>query len=347
MGQKVNPNIFRIGKIKDWTSRYTYEKKTTESSTLIINDIEIKNFIYKFFSNYQLKINYYQTSYSKKTLYVYISYFNLSNPLLFEKKTTLFYKKKLSKDFKDKISHIKTKIIKDQLYKTKVYKQIFLKKTILFMNQYLLKQKSQRFAHLNYIQTFYNKFNYKNLNQKNYNLFISKIIKGINLFTKKNHNIFLNVDQINKENTIFKTLKQANKYKLRKKLISLRKYQQTEFFSAGLNTIHNFILKNQDPQFLAKFISSYLKRLKRKSNLFIRFLETSFKTFLQLKLYNLLGIQIKIRGKFNARLRSKKQLLSIGNAIPIGKITAKINYGEAISFCPNGTSSVKVWVLKK
>ena len=47
MGQKTNPNILRLGKTKDWKSKYL-EKKPTELSTYIFKDIEIQKFIFKF-----------------------------------------------------------------------------------------------------------------------------------------------------------------------------------------------------------------------------------------------------------------------------------------------------------
>ena len=50
MGQKINPNILRIGKIKEWKSKYV-EKKSTEFSTVLFRDLEIKKFIF------QLQIN--------------------------------------------------------------------------------------------------------------------------------------------------------------------------------------------------------------------------------------------------------------------------------------------------
>ena len=45
MGQKTNPNILRLGRIKEWKSKYI-EKKTIESSTVVFRDLEIKKFIF-------------------------------------------------------------------------------------------------------------------------------------------------------------------------------------------------------------------------------------------------------------------------------------------------------------
>ena len=79
MGQKTNPNILKIGKIKEWKSKYI-EKKSTESSTIIFRDLEIKKFICHFFTKNNLKIQNYRIYYSESSLHVYISYYNSFNP---------------------------------------------------------------------------------------------------------------------------------------------------------------------------------------------------------------------------------------------------------------------------
>ena len=56
MGQKTNANILRIGKIKEWKSKYI-EKKSTESSTITFQNLEITKFIFQLFTKYNLKYN--------------------------------------------------------------------------------------------------------------------------------------------------------------------------------------------------------------------------------------------------------------------------------------------------
>jgi ribosomal protein S3 len=56
MGQKTNPNILRLGRTKEWKSKYI-EKKSNESSTLLIRELEIRQFIYQFFTKHKFQIN--------------------------------------------------------------------------------------------------------------------------------------------------------------------------------------------------------------------------------------------------------------------------------------------------
>jgi len=51
MGQKTNPNILRLGKTKEWKSKYI-EKKSNELPSYAFNDLEIKKFIRKFFAHF-------------------------------------------------------------------------------------------------------------------------------------------------------------------------------------------------------------------------------------------------------------------------------------------------------
>ena len=80
MARKTNPTIYRLGIIKDWKSKYI-AKKTTESSILVFQDLEIKKFIYHLFLKHQLKINDYKTYFSEKSLHLYISYCSFTKPI--------------------------------------------------------------------------------------------------------------------------------------------------------------------------------------------------------------------------------------------------------------------------
>ena len=92
MGQKTNPNILRIGKIKEWKSKYI-EKKTTESSTIILRDLEIKKFIYQLFAKNNLKVQNCRVYYSESSLHVYISYYSNIKSVLYTNSICFISKK--------------------------------------------------------------------------------------------------------------------------------------------------------------------------------------------------------------------------------------------------------------
>ena len=74
MGQKVNPNIFRLGINKEWNVKFS--EVTNEEHTLYnYHNIEIKNFLQKFFKDFGLNTHLVKFGYTQKYLYVYISYY--------------------------------------------------------------------------------------------------------------------------------------------------------------------------------------------------------------------------------------------------------------------------------
>lgn len=74
MGQKVNPNIFQLGINKEWNAKFS--EITNEEHTLYnYQNIEIKNFIKKFFKDFGSDVHLIKLGYTQKYLYVFISYY--------------------------------------------------------------------------------------------------------------------------------------------------------------------------------------------------------------------------------------------------------------------------------
>jgi ribosomal protein S3 len=344
MGQKTNPNILRVGKIKEWKSKYI-EKKSTESSTVIFRDLEIKKFIFQLFAKNELKIQNCRIYYSENSLHVYISYYNsLTSDQKFKQKYVNVY----SKTFCNKILNVKKTNIKKQLYMAKAYKNTFSEQSQLklFQSHYFLKNKTQRLNAINNFKNCKDTLNYKTVNHQRANLFISKILKGLMLFTYKKHDIFLNLKQINKETIFFRTILKKNKRKLKENIAKLRKFQQNEFFKKGLNIINAFTINPNSSSFLAEFIASNLKKLKR-PNFFLRFLKIALKSLIPNKFSEIGRIQIKIKGRFNGAPRSSHKFINIGRNIPVLTLNSKIDYGESTAYTLNGTFGVKVWTYIK
>ena len=75
MGQIVNPNIFRLGKTKNWSSKYL-AKKTSETSAYAFKDLEIRKFTDKFFRDNGLKVGDCKVNYSADgSLHLFVSYY--------------------------------------------------------------------------------------------------------------------------------------------------------------------------------------------------------------------------------------------------------------------------------
>ena len=191
MGQKTNPNILRIGNIKEWKSKYI-AKKSTESSTIMFRDLEIKKFIFQLFAKNELKIQNCRVYYSESSLHVYVSYYSSFNALITNQQIKSKYIDHCSKLFRNKILKIKKNTLKKQFYLAKAYKKTFLKQSQinLFQNDYFLNKKTQRSESINNFKTYKDIINHKTINRQNPNLFISKILKSLILFTNKKHHVF-------------------------------------------------------------------------------------------------------------------------------------------------------------
>ena len=347
MGQKTNPTILRLGKIKEWKSKYI-EKKSTESSTFIFRDLEIKKFIFQLFAKNELKIQNCRVYSSENSLHIYISYYSSCNPSIVSSQIKPKYTNSHSKPFYNKTFNIKKSNIKKQLYTAKTYKKIFSKQSELKLLQtyYFLNKKTQRLNALKNFKIYKDVINYKTLNHQHVNLFVSTILKGLTLFTDKKHNIFLNLKQINKETTLFQTVLKKNKRKLKENTAKLRKFQQNKFFKKGLNILNTFTLNAHSALFLAEFVAKHLKKLKR-PNFFLQFLEITLKTLLNNKFSKFKRIQIKIKGRFNGAPRSRHKFINIGKNIPVLTLNSKIDYGESTAYTSNGTFGIKVWTYTK
>jgi ribosomal protein S3 len=343
MGQKTNPNILRIGKIKDWKSKYI-EKKKTDSSILIFRDLEIKKFISQLFEKNGLKIQNCRIYYSESSVHIYISYYNGIKPLLYNEKIRLRYAYNNSSQFQKKTMHVMQNATKKRFYLMKSYKKSIAQQSRaeLLQRQYFFAKKTQRLSDLKNFKTCLNKKKHPTLDQQNNNLFVSMILKNLNLFTNSKHNIFINLKQANKESNFLQTVLKTDKRRLGEDIAKLRKFQQNEFFRNGFTILHNFATNHHSSTFLAEFIAVYLKKLKR-PNFFLRFLKLALKTLLKKKFTLFERIQIKIKGRFNGAPRSSHKFINVGKNIPVLTINAKIDYGKATAYTSNGTFGVKVW----
>jgi ribosomal protein S3 len=349
MGQKTNPNILRLGKIKEWESKYI-EKKTSEFSALTFRDLEIRKFIYQLFSKNELQIESCKLHYSESSLHIYISYYNSAkNPVLngknsYAKEIKLQPKKIESKIFQQKSLAIQKITTKKRFYAKKLYQNSLKTKSKkkLLQDQYFLNGKTHRHNSIKNLKSYTDEKAFDMLNKQTSNLFVSKILKSLNIFTEEKHNLFLNLKQVNRETSLLQKMSHKNKQAMTRSIAKLRRFQQNNFFKKGFNVLYNFAANNKDSNFLAEFIALHLKKLKR-PNFFFRFLKFALKFLLSKNFAKFERIQIKIKGRVNGAPRSRHKFINIGKNIPVLTIRSKINYGECTSYTSNGTFGVKVW----
>jgi ribosomal protein S3 len=346
MGQKTNPTILRIGNLNEWKSKYI-KKKPTESPTMIFRDLEIRKFIYQLFSKNGLSIQNFKMYYSESALHVYISYYNAIKLTGLNEKAKTRYSNVESKLLEKTITQLRQNTLRKQIYRTKAYKTSFMEplQMKMFQKHYLLSKKSQRSLTAEHFKNYIKEKAVQMSDYPNKDLFTSKILKGLSLFTCKKQNIFLNLRQTNKETILLQALLKQNRSKLKESIIKLRKFQQNEFFKKGVNILFTSLNSSQSSLFLAEFIALYLRKLKR-PNFFLRFLKLTLTIMISGKFSQLERVQIKIKGRFNGAPRSTHKFVNVGKNIPVSTFNAQINFGETTAYTANGSFGIKVWTYK-
>ena len=147
MGQKANSNILRIDMgNRTWKSKY-FEKTKEESSVLVFQDIEIRNFIDRFFTSNGLFLYNCKINRSNSDIVIFVSYFMLLDAIT----EIVSVNNEISKKITDKnisdFSKISTYFEKKKkLYRIKYQKKInfishnFISKLIASLNIFLNKK---------------------------------------------------------------------------------------------------------------------------------------------------------------------------------------------------------------
>lgn len=360
MGQKTNPNIYRLGKTKTWKFKY-FEKKSTEAPLYTFYNIEIEKFIAKFFKNNGLIIdNCKLYHYSNNSLNIFISYYATTKiTILISKKNknqkikfTATAKQKIyrnKKNYKQKYYYIRKKAINYLFYNKFLFKRILNKNINSNKLKGLIQLKKQalqikRLNLLNYYKTLLSIQNHKNVNTIENNFFFKQLLDSIFLFTGKKFNINLTIKQLN-NNLKYNMTKQDLKV-LKKNLTQLRKYKQNSFFKNGLNLIFTYVKLTGSSNLISEFIATEFQKYK-KHNSFLRFLIITLRLFVKSSLSNIEAVKIIIKGRLNGNPRSRHRIINIGNGIPVLTLNSNINYSESVAFTSNGTLGIKVWTLSK
>jgi ribosomal protein S3 len=330
MGQKTNPNIFQLGKTNNWQSKY-FGKKITEHALYSRKDLEIRNFIQKFFRDHGRIVHYCKLCYLNKSLHIFVSYhLNLSSlsftcdniPKIYAIEAKKHAKKELKRQkIVSRLLNLKSKTFNNQIKQT--IKKINYKKTIVM--QSLMKKKFDTSTKLSELP----------------DNFIEKFSKSLTNFTLKKFKLIIHLKASNISKDPISKIK--TKKFLKQKLVNLRKYKQTEFFKEGINVLFTCATQKKSSKLLAQFIAIQLKNLKR-HNFFLKFVKSTLTLLKNNVLSTFKGIKIKIKGRLNSRPRARSQVFKIANDVSTLTINSTINYSEETAFTPNGTLGIKVWV---
>lgn len=336
MGQKTNPNIFQLGKTNNWQSKY-FEKKITEHSIYSKKDLEIRNFIQKFFKDHGRIVHHCKLCYLDKSLHVFVSYhLNLSTVSFTNDNIQEIYTLELKKELvQQKIAsrplNGKSKIPPNQILE-KINSRIH--KGVQIPTVKLLKKEETDQESI-YIKKEFNK------HSKLKDNFIEKFSESLTNFTLKKFKLVMHLKALNiNRDTISKT--KIKKF-FNKKLVNLRKYKQIEFFQQGIDVLFTCATTEKSSKLLAQFIAIQLKNMKR-HNFFLKFVKSALTLFNTNVFSKFKGIKIKVKGRLNGRPRARSQVLKIANGISVLTINSTIDYSEETAFTPNGTLGIKVWI---
>ena len=328
MGQKTNPNIFRLGVNKKWKTEF-FEKKTKEFAQLTFLDLEIQSYIERFLNLYGLILHDYKIHYSNSTVNIYISYALTAN---FKFNNTKQNKKiKLINKQKGLYFNTQQKLKKKNTFFLKIQKYLEQKNTHSSFNN-LKKTSNNTINNIDELKV-YDQSNLK-LEHK-----ITHLIEGLKLF--KNNKIIINFKCINKHFNL--TLKQ--KKSLKKKIMLLQKFRYTPFFTEGINLLFLSVYKKNTSKLLTNFIAMQLKKIK-KQKFFMTFLKKTLTLFLNSNFSKVKGIRIKIKGRLNGVPRAKHKIINVGD-IPVQTINAILSYSESTIHNSSGSYGIKVWVVEK
>lgn len=354
MGQKTNPVILRLNKtINNWESKY-FEKKSTETAVLNYKDIEIRKFIHRFFNHYGLTIHKLKLSYHDNRLHIFLSYFstlkttsliNLNNK---SQKIKVTPKKINETNLKQKYTHIKNKSKKyiryEELNYQKKIKTKFFNKLQLIVNKEKQTSKFRRIPFLKYYKNYRLTQKYENVSNVKTHSFLNKFFESLKEFTSNVITISITLNKLN--NNIKRNVRKEELKVLKKRLVTLRRYKNNEFFKEGVNIMFLATTQKNSAELLSQFIANQLQKLKR-HNFFLRFIKSTLILFNNNTFSKMKGIKIKIKGRFNRAPRARHKIIEIGNGVPALTIKSKISYAESVAFTSNGTFGVKVWIDQK
>lgn len=327
MGQKINPNIFRLGVTKTWKTEF-FEKKRHEVLTYTFKDLEIKEYIKRFLESHGLLLHDYKQHYSNSTLNLYISYVILPEFLLGNKNKV------------DKIT-----FITDSGYRKVVFayyqSEALCQKMNLQFSFFNGQGQSDLYRIRDYLNSFSTRLKFKKSGDSKSvpdNGILNNFFKVLSLFTNNKFNIIVNFCCLNKTASFLKNNQKKN-------FILLQKFKQTPFLKEGIELLFHTAHNRASAYLLTRFIALQMKKIKR-HKFFLIFLKQTLTVLLNSRFSVLRGVKVLVKGRLNGVPRAKHKIISIGD-IPAQRIDAKIDYSQQTIHNSNGSYGIKVWIIEK
>lgn len=335
MGQKINPNIFRLGVNKKWKTEF-FEKKRHELPLYTFKDLEIKSYIEQFLETQGILLHDYKQQYSNSTLNLYISYFVLPEFLFTRRErnsqlilTTLNGNKKFvtNSDISSKQKLVKPQSVTlsterpENLYRIRKY----------------LKLHSPRFNWLEKVNIPTKRLSYSVESLKIEGV-LNNMFRVLSLFTNNKFNLIISFCCLNKD---FTFLKRTQK----KTFLLLRKFKGTPFLKEGIELLFQVVYNRSSADLLAKFIKIQVKKVKRQK-FFLTFLKQTLTILTNSNLSKVRGIKISIKGRLNGVPRASHKTITIGD-VPVQTINAVVDYSQQTAHNSSGSYGIKVWIVEK
>jgi len=330
MGQKTNPNIFRLGINKTWKTEF-FEKKQHELPLYSFKDLEIQNYIERFLDTHGILLHDYKQHYNNSTLSLYVSCFITTN--------FLAQSKKMSENIvvlngsNQKSVKIKSQICEKSNCDSNIQKpdlDDISKKNLYKMKEYFMKYSSNN--------TMLKSNTSSDISSVKIEGIFNNMLKVLNLFTNNTCNIVLNLSCLNKDLTYLKGLK-------KKTFVSLQKFRGTPFLKEGAELLFCVTHSNGSARLLAKFITIQLKKTKR-HKFFFTFLKQTLTILLESTLSKVKGIKIMVKGRINGVPRAKHKTITIGD-VPTQSLDANIDYCQLTTQNSSGSFGISVWVVER
>lgn len=331
MGQKVNPNIFRLGINKTWKTKF-FEKKNQELPLYTFKDLEIKSYIERFLEKHGLILHDHKQYYSNSTLNLYVSYFVTPdfklNQVDIQKITlvnNLGEKKRIKTDVQNVVYNLNKNIeITNGLVSPVRFYRI---------RKYL---KTNCCKSLRNLTNSSSSLTLDNDLQVSVKSIFDKLFKVLNLFTNNKLNIVINFCCINKD-------LQFLKFSQTKKFSLLQKFRTAPFLKEGIELLFHVVYNKNSANLLARFIAIQLKKIKRQK-FFFSFLKQSLSVLIDSNFSKIKGVKIVVKGRLNGVPRAKHKIISIGD-VPVQSIEEELDYSQTVVHNSSGSYGIKVWIV--
>src|SRR5210317_311166 len=338
MGQKVNPNILRLGVNKTWKTKF-FKKKSQELPLYTFKDLEIKNYIERFLEKHGLILHDHRQHYSNSTLNLYLSYFITSDFNLKKSETQKFIVVNKSGDKKCVQSGVSSlysnsdqsiKFSNEQIDSKHFYKI----KKYLKLNCY---HDVQKFAQMYSYSATDNQL-LDTVNKCKVKSVFDQLFKVLNLFTNNKLNIVINFCCINKDLTFLK-FSQTKKFSL------LQKFRNTPFLKEGIELLFHVVYNKNSANLLVRFIALQLKKIKRQK-LFFSFLKQALVILIDSNFSKVKGVKILVKGRLNGVPRAKHKIISVGD-VPVQSINEELDYSQTTVHNSSGSYGIKAWIVAR